>query len=364
MSVSSAAPRRLLRAAAVPVLLATLPALGLAGTETFGPAGSAGSQATTASPLRLATEFVRSSQVAAPGAGVRAFAPVATRTYSRSIDTGSKAAVNSAYWSMFASGLDVPTGWTGSLSGCLRGSTSSSSKSATLDAINFMRRLGGLAPVRLSSTLNGHAQATALIMAANRQLSHYPTSSWRCYTKTGATTAARSNLALAYPDITSAGLVEMYMDDVGSSNYGVGHRRWVMNPFTTYMGTGSTGTANALQVVGPTSKARPNPAYVSWPTRGWFPDALEPHGRWSLSAGSSRASFRYATVHVYRGTHRLKVHRFAVENGYARPTVVWQMPSSFSRTGSYKVVVTGIRHRGTSKRFKASYTVRFFTPTR
>lgn len=368
MSLSSpAVSRRLLRAATV--LFAALPVVavtaGTGGTALAPVAGThTASSTTTASPSWLATAFVRSQRVAAPGAGVRAFAPVASRTYARSIDTTSKAAVNSAYWSMFASGLDVPTGWTGSLSGCLRGATSSSSRSATLSAVNFVRRLGGLAPVRFSSRLNGHAQAAALIMAANDQLSHYPPSTWRCYTRTGASTAARSNLALAYPDITSAGLVEMYMDDLGSSNYGVGHRRWVMNPFTTYMGTGSTGTANALQVVGPTSRTRPNPAYVSWPTRGWFPDALEPHGRWSLSAGSSRASFRYATVHVYRGTHRLTVRKLRVENGYARPTVVWQMPRSFPRRGSYRVVVTGIRHSGTSKRFRTGYTVRFFTPSR
>lgn len=368
------ATRKLLRATVAPVLLGTLPALALtasgglslsgapSGALSGAAAGAAASRHTTATPSELATAFVRSQEVVAPGGGVRAFVPVATRRYAHSIDTSSQAAVNDAYRSMFESGVDVPTGWTGSIGACDRGTTSDQSRGATLSSLNFVRRLAGLAPVRFNSTLNSHAQAAALMMSANNQLNHFPPSSWRCYTRTGATAASRSNLALAYPDITSGRIVDMYMDDSGSGNYGVGHRRWVLNPFATYMGSGSTGTANALQVVGPSSKQRPNPAYVSWPTSGWFPNTLEPQGRWSLSAGSSRANFRYATIRVHHGTQSLRVHKYAIENGYGQPTVVWQMPSTFDETGSYRVVVRGIRHRGSGKRFSTSYTVRLFTP--
>lgn len=368
MSVSLPAFRRLLRAASVPVLVGAFPALALTVAGPGASQASAGHRpairagSPTATATRLATAFVRRHEVAAPVAGVHTLAPVTTSTSAQAIDTSAEDTVNSAYWSMFASGLGTPTGWTGSISGCRPGSASTDSRSATLKAINFVRRLGGLASVRFNTTMNAHAQATALIMAANQQLSHYPTSSWRCWTRTGAATAARSNLALAFPDITSAGLVEMYMDDLGSDNRGVGHRRWVMNPFATSMGNGSTGTANALQVVGPTSKSRPNPNYVGWPTRGWFPDTLEPHGRWSLSAGSAKADFRYAQVHVYHGSQQLTVRKYRVENGYARPTIVWQMPSGFIPSGSYQVKVTGIRHSGSSKRYSSSYVVRFFTP--
>lgn len=375
MGMPMSAPRRWWRAAAAPVLVAALPALvlvassGAPGTAS-GPApgpgsgsGPARAGATTVTPMELATAFVRRRQVVAPGLA-RAVAPVSTRSYSGSIDTRSRATVNSAYWSMFEDGLDLPIGWTGSNSGCVRGSTSSQSRSATLSSINFVRRLAGLAPVRFSSTLNAHAQAAALIMSANGQLNHFPPSTWRCYTKTGAQTASRSNLALSQPSITSGGIVAMYMDDPGAANYGVGHRRWVLNPFATTMGSGSTSTTNALQVVGPTSRKRPNPAYVGWPTKGWFPNALEPNGRWSLSAGNKRTNFRYASIHVYRGTTSIKVHKYRVENGYAQPTLVWQMPDNLSPTGSYRVVVKGIRHRGSAKRFQTSYTVKLFTPTR
>ncbi len=90
---------------------------------------------------------------------------------------------------------------------------------------------------------------------------------------------------------------------------------------------------------------------------------MDPHGRWSLSAGLNSVSFARAQITVYDGTHRLRVHKYAVENGYAQPTLVWQMPASFSRTHSYKVVVTGIRRAGIRRNLSHTYTVRLFTPS-
>ena len=195
----------------------------------------------------------------------------------------SRAAVNAAYWRSYAPGLNVPTGYSGDESRCIAGGVSGASLTATRNAINFVRSLGGLAPVSFNSALNARSQQTALMMSANRTLSHSPSRSWRCYTSTGAANAGRSNLALAYPKITSAGVVGLYMQDPGGSNYGVGHRRWLLNPFATSMGSGSTNVANAITVIGPSSSARPNPTFVSWPTAGYFPNTIEPSG-----AGRSR----------------------------------------------------------------------------
>lgn len=290
-----------------------------------------------------------------------------TRTTARwagAINTSSMAAVNAAYWSQYASKQSLSTGWSGgSLSSCAPGASSAASNAATLSSLNFVRSLAGLAPVRLSSTLNASAQRAALMMSANGALSHHPTSSWRCYTSAGAAAAAKSNLALSYPSIRSGQIVDLYMDDPGSSNTAVGHRRWVLNPFATVMGTGSTNTANALVVVGPSSYRRPNPKYVGWPTPGYFPNAIEPNGRWSLSAGNRKMRFGKAKVRVYRNGVRIPVRKYAVRNGYAQPTVVWQMPSGFSKSSAYRVVVKNIRRKGTTKRFKYAYTVRLFTPT-
>lgn len=281
------------------------------------------------------------------------------------VNIDSKAAVNSAYWSQYAPKTNLLIDWIGgSLLGCLPGLTSSLTNAATLSALNFVRSMAGLAPVSFSSSMNANAQKAALIMAANHALSHDPSSSWNCWTSTGAATAGKSNLALAYPSLRAGQIIDLYMDDPGSTNVAVGHRRWVLNPFSTVMGSGSTSTANALTVIGPTNQYRPNPTYVGWPSAGYFPNAIEPSGRWSLSSASKAVSFRYAQIYVYRADGvRVPVHKYSVHSGYAQPTVVWQMPSSFSKTTSYKVGVTGIKKSGYSGSLHTSYTVRLFTPS-
>lgn len=286
-----------------------------------------------------------------------------TARWSGAIDTRSVAAVNAAYWSQYANQQGVPTDWNGSVSGCQAGASSDASNQATLAAMNYVRSLAGLAPVTLNASLNASAQQAALMMSANGTLSHDPSSSWKCYTPAGAASAGRSNLALSYPSITSGQIIDLYMDDPGSTNTAVGHRRWILNPFTTQVGTGSTSTANALTVIGPRSSSRPNPRWVGWPTAGYFPNAIEPNGRWSLSSGRNGISFAHAKVRVYHNGARVSVHRYPVENGYAQPTLVWQMPAGFSTTGSYKVVVAHIKKRGSKKPLRTAYTVNLFTPT-
>ncbi len=289
-----------------------------------------------------------------------------TARWSKAIDTTSKAAVNAAYWQRYAPKQTLSIDWLlGSITGCLAGTTSTTTNAATLSSLNYVRSLAGLAPVTFSTSMNSAAQKAALIMDANDKLSHYPSKSWKCWSSTGAATAAKSNLALSYPSIQAGRIVDLYMDDPGASNTAVGHRRWLLNPFTTTMGSGSTPTANAIQVVGPTNAWRPNPRWVGWPSEGYFPNTLEPNGRWSLSSGYKGVNFKYARVMVYKsnGTKISGIYRYTPHGGYAQPTLVWKMPSVFPKSATYTVVVVGIKKAGYSGSLKAKYKVRLFTPT-
>lgn len=312
----------------------------------------------------IATLVVGLILQAAPADAGSAAGTRTTARWAGSIDTRSVAAVNAGYWSQYAAKQFLSTGWLGgSLLGCLPGLSSLTSNAATLSALNYVRSLAGLAPVKLSSSLSYGAQRAALMMSANGALSHDPSRSWKCWSSAGAAAAGRSNLALSYPSIGSGQIIDLYMDEPGATNHAVGHRRWILNPFVTAVGTGSTDTANALTVIGPTSASRPNPKYVPWPTAGYFPNAMEPNGRWSLSAGRKGTSFRHAKLRVYQNGVRISVRKYPVENGYAQPTLVWEMPRGISKTGKFRVVVKNIRRKGTSKRFKYAYTVRLFAPT-
>lgn len=288
-----------------------------------------------------------------------------TARWSGAVDTTNKAAVNAAYWRDYAPKQTLPIDWLlGSVGSCLPGSTASVTNQATLSSLNYVRSLAGLAPVTFSWKMNASAQRAALIMAANEKLSHTPSSNWRCWSSTGAKTAAKSNLALSYPSLKAGRIIELYMDDPGSSNTAVGHRRWLLNPFTTKMGSGSTPTANAIQVMGPTNPYRPNPKWVSWPTSGYFPNPMEPNGRWSFSAGYKSISFKYAKVQVYSSNgKKISLKKYPVHGGYAMPTLVWQMPSNISKTDSYHVYIGNMKKAGVPGTFGTHYWVRLFTPS-
>lgn len=287
-------------------------------------------------------------------------APRASTRWARALPTTNLAAVNAAYNREYLPGMDLLTGFSGDESSCDAGAPTEASRQATQRALNFVRSLAGLAPVVFTATLNVRSQKTALMMSANRQLDHHPSSAWRCWSAGGAQNAAQSNLALAYPRITSAGVIAMYMRDAGAHNTAVGHRRWLLNPFAVAMGSGATSTAHAMTVVGPTDARRPSPAWVGWPTAGWFPSTMEPSGRWSISAGDRRVNLTRAKVSVWRNGTRIPVSQLRVQNGYAQPTLVWQLPDQAAAGQTYRVQVTGMVLG--KRKLATTYDVRLFMP--
>ena len=308
----------------------TASAVALAGVSTtvVGPATAVTpttTSAATVAPQRVAT--------AVPGA----------------VDRRSRAAVLAAYKARYVAALRVANNWNGSAAACRPGGTSTAYRNATLAAINWARGQAGLTPVPgLNATYSGLAQRAALMMQANRSLSHNPPSSWRCWTSAGAAGAGHSNIALGAAGARSVGL---YLADPGSTNTVVGHRRWLLFPRLGRIGIGNSGSANAIYVLGAPLAARPagTPGYVAWPTAGFFPRGAEPAGLWSLSS-SLGFSFRSAVVHV-RGPNgaAVRVTRYAPVNGYGDNTLSWRLASVPSRTArvdqSWRVSVTGIRTR-------------------
>lgn len=274
------------------------------------------------------------------------------------IDTTSKNAVAKAWRSRMQQQLRVKPGWTGSTRPCRAGHPSGKANRATLSSINFARALAGLDRVVLQRTLSSRAQKAALIMAANKSLSHDPPKGWRCWSRAGHHAAGKSNLALSWPRITAGGAVEMYLTDGGSSNTAVGHRRWVLNPDADKFGNGLTSTSNALYVLGRQDSSNTDPDWVPWPTAGFFPAPLEPNGRWSLSSGADGADFSAARVTVTRGAATLSTTTYPVKNGYGQATLVFDV-QGLGETGTYDVTVSNIRGAaGTSH----SWRVKLFRP--
>lgn len=288
------------------------------------------------------------------------------------IDTAAKQAVLDAYRNVWAPAHAVPITWTGSVDTCTPGSVSAAAHQATLDTVNFYRSMAGLNPVSFNPTLSARNQADALLIAANLALSHTPPTSSKCYTPDAALAASHSNIAGSPPGSTIAAgahAIDLYMID--PTVVTVGHRRWLLYPPTRTMGSGSTDHSNSLYVSGDTAVAAPgtfsNPAWVTWPTAGYFPRQMEPQGLWSITGNAARAwDFRDATVSVQGPSGAVPVTKQVLAPGYGNDTLVWKLGSAVPAvSGSaelvYDVTVSGIR-TGSGAVVNHSYRVIMFNP--
>ncbi|MGI9156543.1 MAG: hypothetical protein ACR2FG_07895 [Marmoricola sp.] len=287
------------------------------------------------------------------------------------VNTGSRAAVRQAYldrWLPTELNLMVTTG--GSVGACRPFRSAATSQRATAAAINFARGLVGESAIRLVPRYDDLAARSALIMSANKALSHDPPHAWKCWSRTGHDAAGKSNIAITSMLPSAADLARLYLDDDGSGNTAVGHRRWVLRPEATTMGSGNAAGSwfgNDLYVFtfGDDNAKAPAQTYYAWPGAGWFPAPLEPGGRWSLSS-STGASFAGARVTVTGPNgSSLPLTRRPVATGYADNTLVWDLrtpPAAVHGVAApaYRVTVSGIKGAPTTS---YSYTVRLFDPT-
>jgi hypothetical protein len=190
-------------------------------------------------------------------------------------------------------------GWTGSVSGCNAGDVPASVRNAALRGMNWYRSMAGFPTVTLDPLYNTRAQEAALIMRANNSVSHFPSSSWACWTQTGRTGAENSNIAFGQTDLTW--VLEGFMDDPGPTNRPVGHRRWQLSPGADRFGFGATDRTTAIHVVHSNSTYTGPVEFIAWPMQGYWPLQL-PTPRWSLShtrTNGSSADFNNAEVRMW-----------------------------------------------------------------
>ena len=289
-----------------------------------------------------------------------------------SVDVQSRAQVAIFFQSDYESTSEVALTWTGTVNACSAGTTTSTYRNAMLKRIKFFRAMAGV-PTTLvfSDTLNNMAQKAALMMSANTALSHTPPASWACYSSEGAQAAGKSNLALGYAGIYA---IDGYMQDPGTGNGAVGHRRWLLYPQTTSMGTGDVPDsntqrpANALVVInGQYGTARPptRDGFVAWPPSGFVPYQVT-YARWSFSYPG--ADFSSATVSIVSEGQSIPVQKESVANGYGENTLAWTVNgmntyadwSPPSHDTPYEVQINNVQLSGQSQSF--AYTVTVFDP--
>lgn len=224
---------------------------------------------------------------------------------------------------------------------CTAGTNAVAYREAVLRRINWFRAMAGVpAAVSLNASNNQKDQQAALMMAANNQLSHFPSNNWTCYTADGAEAAQNSNLAGGNlgPDAITA-----YIWDSGGNNAAVGHRRWMLYPQTQVMGTGDVPSqagrwaANATWVFD-SHYFDPRPTtrkpFVSWPPAGFVPYQTV-FGRWSFSYPG--ATLNNAVVFMRSNGVPIRLVQESVLDGYGENTVVW-IPTNVGVTANSRFV--------------------------
>lgn len=256
----------------------------------------------------------------------------------------------------------VAAGWTGSVGTCTPGTTTTAFRAAVRDRLNWHRNIVGLPDIPENPTASAAAQKAALMMVAEGSLSHSPGSTWACYTAEGAAAAGQSNLYLGRsgPEAISG-----YVDDPGSNNSAVGHRRWILYPRLASFGTGDTSGSNALHVWDHSAPRPAGLAFVAWPNAGYTPASTLPSsGRWSFSlpgAWGEGADFSAATVSVHGPSGAVPATVVSADaQGYGDNTLAFQVgPLGLATSGdsTFVVTVSGVSYQGTARSYRYSVTV-------
>ncbi len=254
------------------------------------------------------------------------------------VDTADREEVRNFFNTVYSGSEGFSVLWTGRHDGCVAGTTDAASRDLTALRVNYFRAMAGVpAAITFNDAWNAKSQQSALMMSANDNLSHYPPTSWTCFTADGYEGAGKSNIALgnAGPDAVTA-----YMEDFGGGNAAVGHRRWILYPQTQVMGTGDVpavspyAAANALWVFdGNFGGTRPatRTAFVAWPPPGHVPYPVV-FARWSFSYPG--ATFTGATVSLTSNGQSIPVTLEPVQNNIGENSLVWY-PSHLNPSAPY-----------------------------
>lgn len=289
------------------------------------------------------------------------------------------AAVASGAPTQAPAGVDINT--------CTAGTADLAFEANTLALVNYYRQMVGLNTVTLDPGMSAVAQQAAMVHA-NGKIdltggSHYPFASnndcvMNNSTDLGEIGARRSNLSWGATTAATAPArrngprgVEGQMRDngngtvagtvTGSGNEEVGHRRAILSPLITRVGSGSAAvqdpagtfpyhSTQALYWMDPTwftnpadansglsgaaLPARPtNIDFVAWPPPGWVPEKVV-YPRWSFSpnASSSAIDLSGASVSMYWGSTSIPINAVNIQDSAGTipdDGLVWEPDLSF-----------------------------------
>jgi hypothetical protein len=235
--------------------------------------------------------------------------------------------------------------WSGSVDSCDPGDISANGRENALRLYNLYRWLADLPSVTTSDDRNQIAQACALLMDANDDLSHDPPEDWVCWTQDAYDGASTSNISSG-PGVSSA---DAYLVDTGNEDT-LGHRRWILSNSLGPIGLGSTGPMGASCMQNLTGTGKVGKAWQAYPPPGVFPlqavapnrfgDTLDETG-WSIQSDS--IDLKSAVVTITSDGADLPVDVMQLPGGYGSRYAIRIAPNGWSMAAgkTYSVSVSG-----------------------
>ena len=256
-----------------------------------------------------------------------------------------------SYWRQMSIGLFEGTYQTArflydeepDLDTCRAGRLTQAAKGRALEAMNQIRALHGLEPVQYSLRYDNQVQQASLIQAAAGYPGHFPEPSAQCYTPAGAEGSGSSNLSGGARDIDPARDMIGWANDARNRSLiaAVGHRRGLLNAFSTYMSYGQVHGYAAQKVFGFDDEEPITPHitvdYVAFPYET-YPFHLVGEGTpWSFSVIEDKRSiwgnlypyFENASINVIRTSDETSLvitNRYTDSEGFGVPNLLsWQV---------------------------------------
>ena len=264
-------------------------------------------------------------------------------------------------------------------SACQAGILLDAQKHQVLLTLNAIRTLHGLAPVRYEDSEQDAVMQTALLMAANGRIDHAPPQQWRCWNATAAKTAGASLLSggVRAPNIAfhtpEQDMIVWLTDTEARSVAGIGHRRWLLDPFLKRIAYGrvsgavdarNQSVASVLKIMRPDGLAQAGAApeliaypFGDYPARFYAEGAplsvallIDPENK----AGNAAVDFSQTRIAVKPASGKpLRISGVIADNRfYGLPNNLQFRAERLVAGERYEVMLDGVRVKGEAKNYR------------
>lgn len=262
---------------------------------------------------------------------------------------------------------------------CRTGILHEGQKQRVLSTVNTIRALHGLAPVQYEDSEQDAVMQTALLMAANGRIDHAPPPQWRCWTAVAAKTAGASLLSggVRAPNIAfhtpEQDILAWLTDTEARSVAGIGHRRWLLDPFLKRIAYGrvsgavdgrNQSVASVLKIMRPekTAAAAAGPELIAYPF-GDYPARFYAEGApfsvalmidASHKAGNAAVDFSQARINVTPASGKpLRIRGILTDNRfYGLPNSLQFRTDDLVSGERYDVTLDNVRVQGRPKTYR------------